>query len=404
MCPLPCGQISSNLVQNPADTKTIERHEHYIVISLSADERATYFQLFQMLMHQSLKLGQDAAKVAAKKGRRDRTRRMQDMATVSQTPEEALLICCSTSMSDVNGIQTATGRAQTVFGDICAEIEKHLRETFKKLMAALKEVFIYVKRNGEDGPLINPYLHAYLRHVQKNRLGDEAVKGVLDRAIGYAEALATAATLTPQSGKTVNKVQERKKYMKKKAAALEGQLHTFIDDARAFRFFSTIKDFVDNNRLPHCSGCGRRLRRAEETLIMGLCGHSSCAACFDKKQLQRAVRDECVSEDCGLAAPHHTAIRFSDFDRNASGTPQIWSSKIGALLKLLRDPKKIRPEDFVVIFVQFDRIKAALTGALKENRIQYSDGSAEGEIEDFKKGIGGKICVLDLDSAEAAGW
>ena len=372
--------------------------------SLSAAERATYFELFQMLMNQSLKLGQDAVKVAIP-GQRDRTKRMRDMAIVSKTPEEALLICCSTSAPDVNVVQTISNPSQTFFGGLYAEKEKHFQTVFKKLMDELKAVFVYVKLNGNDGPLVNPHFHAFLRHLQKNRFGDEAAKEVLDGAIGFAEMTAIGATSsTGNNGEDVNDLKKRKKYMKRKAAALEGLLHAFTEEARALRFFSSIKNFVDNNRFPHCSGCGRQLTKADESLILGLCGHSSCVVCFYSKRSKRAVQDECVSEDCGLSAPTHTAIRFSDFDRNASSSSQSWGSKIAVLLELLRNPTEIAPEDFVVIFVQFDRIKAALADALNHNRIQYSDGSVDGAIEEFKDGKGGKVCVLNLNSVEAAGW
>ena len=450
---------------------------HYEVVDLAAAERATYFELFQMLMSQPVNFfATEKPKCAKKPGRidgQDRTKRLQQMATSCSSPEEALLICCSTSMSTVNGIETHDRSASRVCKAILTEKKKCFAAEVQDLCENLTGIFELWQLGYFDDPVDNPHFYSFIRAVDNNIFGDVVGKAILDCVMGHARAVAlrTAVnskmippgarrlavlaktlwnSLPPPDKKAVKsksskraaaemaaqgdsvedqdeanssvhaaaaaqrsetksgppdlrELAPRKTFMYGSAAVLTNICLRIVEHLRGLRFFNAINGFVNVGRRPSCSKCGKKPRSAKEILIMGLCGHASCISCFKAKHAQRRLVGECVAFGCEAPAPRHSAFRLSNLNVASSHLPHPFGSKIDAVLELLQDTTRVGTEDQVVIFVQFNRVKAALIKALKDANITHLDGSHKHAVEDFKDGAV-TVCILDPESVNAAGW
>jgi hypothetical protein len=451
----------------------VELSHHYEVLDLSAAERATYFELFQMLMNQPLKFSAKDQPESAKAQELDRTKRLQEMASASRSPEEALLICCSTSMSIVNGVEAHDRSASRVCKAILAEKKHHFSAEAQNLYNNLIEVFELWELGYRDIPENNPHFYSFIRSVANNTFGDMVSQAILDRVMGYAQAKAevnvmqskmippgarrldvlvravwhtipaadkkkikaknskrTATKKVTQGesaedqtegdssmqgpkaqkkGETKNSPPDlrdpapRKAFMYGRAAVLTNLALRLVEHLRGLRFFAIIESYVNGGRHPKCSKCGRKEKHANKVLVMGLCGHASCIPCFEAQHTQRKLVDECVAEGCAAPAPRRSAFRLSYLNIATTHLPRPFGSKIDAVLKLLKDTKRVGTKDHVVIFVQFQRLKAALVKGLKDANITYLDGSHKHAVERFKNGAA-TVCILDPESVNAAGW
>jgi hypothetical protein len=195
----------------------------------------------------------------------------------------------------------------------------------------------------------------------------------------------------------------RTTFMYRSAAVLTNLSLRLIEHLRGLRFFHTVELYVNGGQMPSCSHCGTKRDEANEILIMGLCGHASCIPCFEEKQAQRKLVDECVAGGCEAPAPRHSAFLLSELNVATSHLPRPFGSKIEAVLKLLQDTKRIGTNDHVVIFVQFKRLKDALIEGLKDADITHVDGSHKHAVEKFKNGAA-TVCIFDPESVNAAGW
>jgi hypothetical protein len=439
------------LKQNPPDLTEVPLSIHYEVVSLSAAERATYFELFQLLMNRPMAFSKaDKIDKKVKEDQRDRTKRLVDMASTSRSPEEALLICCSTTMSTVNGIETHERTASKVCKAILAEKKKHFHATVQELTEQLIKIFELWQLGYEDEATVVPHFHSYIRSLHNNEFGDEVAKAVLDRVMAYARAVAVETAVkseltplgannatipgkvaagrlnTPVKGSTdeetdednsdqkeaaeekkcppdLTKLAPRQRFIFLAAAVLTTLSFRVVEHLRGLRFFNIVDGYVKHGRKPNCSECREKATDAKKTLIMGLCGHASCTGCFEKKHAQRKLLDECVAAGCEAPAHPHSAFRLSDLDRGTAHLQHPFGSKIDAVLELLQNEDRVGTDGRVVIFVQFVRLKAALIEGLKAVNIKFVDGSHKNAVEKFKKGQE-KVCILDPESVNAAGW
>ena len=377
---------------------------HYEVFDLAAAERATYFELFQILVNQPLKFRTNPKKKPDNAVTWDRTERLKDMASNSRSPEEALLICCSTSMSDVNGVEADDRSARKVCKAILAEQKKHFIARVQEFYELLKGPFQLWKDGPSDDAKDNPHFHSFIRSVQNNVFGDLDAKATLDRVMRRAKAVvdqtAESSQVTPRGIKTLR---GRTTFMYQAAATLTNHALLIVDHMRGIRIHNSISGFVNLSTLPSCSKCGKQSRNAEDVLIMGLCGHASCDACFETEHEPRTVMAECIAEGCEALAHRLSALRLSDLNTATSDLAHPFGSKIDAVLTLLQDTSRVGTEDHIVIFVQWQRLKAALIEALKDANIEFCDGSNKRAVEGFKNGEK-RVCILDPESADAAGW
>jgi hypothetical protein len=494
----------------------VEINHHYEVVDLSAAEQSTYLELFHILTNQPLKFtGKKTSKSTNSSDLNDeldRTKRLQDMASVSTSPEEALLVCCSTPLSTVNGVEAHDRTAKIVCKAILEEKKRHFSAEAHKLCRNLIQVFELWELGYTDTPTDNPHFYSFIRSVTNNVFGDMAAQEILDRVLGYAQANAKSIvsdteinpstarrfpvpveevcnkvpiadgksvkerktkrsaiekatpvesvvkqsdTATPvesvaeQSGTAIpiksvaeqsnvatpaksvvgqsntansrkgpiakdkgqteqgqpdlRDLPTRKKFMIEIAAALTNLALHLVEHVRGLRFNNIIEGYVNGGNCPKCSKCGKKEKHKNEILIMGLCGHASCITCFEAQHAKRKLVDECVAEGCAAPCSRRSAFRLSNLNTATSHLLRPFGSKVDAVLKLLKDSNRVRKTEYVVIFVQFARLKTALIEGLKAASITYLDGSHKQAVERFKTGRA-TVCILDPESVNAAGW
>ena len=374
----------------------MRRFDHFEVVSLSGAERATYFELFQNLTNRPIKMSGKE-----KKGQKsiDRTQRLLDMAGASKSAEDALITCSSTNMSHVNPVGATKKSDGVVCLSILKEKENQCLATYKELLNLFEKLFEYKARScPKDGPETIPAYFAFLRYVLRDQIGDEVARGLLDRAMGHA--LGAAGETEPST--TPVKSGIRRKEMSTQVGALNNLSLSFIEYVRGRRFFSAICHFVREDKLPRCAACCREMTVAHRPVIMGLCGHALCCACFEEKERQQESPYNCPVQGCEALAPRHSAIPMTDFKQGNPKCAPCFGSKIDAVLALLQDRTRVLEDDRVLVFVQFGRIKVALVEALEAHGIKFA--STTTQVEHFKRGDAGRVCVLDLESTDAAGW
>lgn len=395
---------------------------HYQVIHLNVAERAGYFELFQKLMSQPITFNTAQADKKESDKRQDlsdRTKRLLAMMHASRTPEEALLLACSTDMSFVNGLQDQTVSVAGICSSILLEKGARFQETVDDFVHCLAGVLELWEIHGPDDAKVIPHFHAYIRDVRENRFGDEVGRQIIHKAMIFATELAEdqaseTRLKAEDSGdpegrsaallKTTMELKTRKKQMYEKASTLTNLSLCIVEHIRGLRFFGGVDEFVHGHLRSTCAGCGQVLPSPDATIIVGLCGHASCEPCFNHKIMDRKLANECIAKDCGAAVPLHSAFRLSDFGHNSVATRAPYGSKIAAVLNLLGNGSQIAKDEYVLIFVQFDRLRVQLIGALQEASIRFADSSKAGDIERFKSGRMGQVCILDIDSPDAAGW
>ena len=395
------------------------------VVDLSAAERATYVELFQLLMNKPINFNtaknerneNGPAKLSTKAKKtteapQDRADRLEHMAACGRSPEEALLLAGSTSMAIVNAIRDQKISVTEICKAIVVEKQKNFCTTIEKLIKDATNVFELWVYHGDNNAEDIPHIHAFIRDVRENRFGDEIANQFIDRAMALAHAEAPSQASATQSASPAKDAKHKinmtlkaqKKEMWDKAGTLTNFSLSLVEHFRGIRFFAAISKYVEHGSLPRCAECKLVLDNPQDILLMGLCGHAYCGTCFAKGESERAITGECVTKGCGAAIPRHSAIPFSDFIRGNASTNGSYGSKVDAVVKLIEDVSRIPVQEHILVFVQFDRLKAELIKALNAARISFVNGSHKGKVDQFKKGEGGKVCILDIMSPDAAGW
>jgi site-specific DNA-cytosine methylase len=193
-----------------------------------------------------------------------------------------------------------------------------------------------------------------------------------------------------------------------------------VEQIRLRRVFKNIQTIISGEKLPECAGCCKTDRKLEELSILGICGHMACERCLSNKDVREHDPTGCLDRNCGGPASQHNlmaAAPFADIQRSSTTTA---NSKIDAVVKKVESilqseapfPEDNGEGDEILIFVQFSRVRAALIEALTKAGITYTDASiggakAIGLVEKFRTGKtegGARVLVLDINSADAAGW
>ena len=274
-----------------------------------------------------------------------------------------------------------------------------------------------------------PQIYNYLRSVQENRFGDWTVRALLDLVITCAEDTRkwTVAKSTedkkPKANAGAAKSQQhamrsdpeteplalselsRIEELKLRADSLTLWTIALISVVRERRFFIGTKDCLSGAEI-ECSSCGCRSRDYSNMLFMGRCGHVGCEQCCSSQNGSLTLLSRCPDQQCGSKTSLSSTIKASDLTTAIpSELVRQHGSKMVAISRLL---SRIPKAEKVLIFVQFPRIIMALKAMLAARRIKFADttksSGAEGEVELFQKDSTCNVCVLQLDSVNAAGW
>ena len=183
-----------------------------------------------------------------------------------------------------------------------------------------------------------------------------------------------------------------------------------IEQIRLRRVFKNIQTLISGEALPGCAGCCQTGQKPENLVILGICGHIACKRCLNNKNMRAHDASGCLDRNCGGPGNQHNLIEAAPFaDIQKSSTPTT-NTKMDAVVEKVKEILKQPGSDAILVFVQFSRVRAALIEAFETKGIDFEDAST-GEkdvinvVEAFRKGTGdARVLVLDINSADAAGW
>ena len=215
-------------------------------------------------------------------------------------------------------------------------------------------------------------------------------------------------------------VKLRRAEMKARCEDLSTITIEMVEQIRLRRVFENIQALITNEPLPGCAGCCETDQKLEELFILGICGHIVCQTCLENVGLREHNPTGCLDRNCGGPANKHNLIEAAPFANIQTSVTTTTNSKMDAVVKKVKEilqpvaplPKGKGKGDAILIFVQFARVRTALIAALMTAGIIFTDASIGGAdaievVEDFRKGEakgGARVLVLDIDSADAAGW
>lgn len=400
------------------------RHDHFEKIELTAPERAAYHECYLVLANQGVKMGkrvtQDKKQAQASL---TRTERVVEHITASESPEEALISVCSTMPEFARERSSSSPYYDTI-----KEKEALIRQKVDDILSDLRGAF-WIISHFQDRIQDIPDIHNYIQSVQENRFGDATVRALLDLVIAHAEDTKkwTVARLIKNKEPTGKVSAEKKQQyvlrsddanepenlsekpraedLKLRADSLTAWTIALTDLVRERRFFIGTERCQSGTEI-ECSSCGRRTNDYSTMLFMGRCGHAGCKPCYLGLQGPCGLSDQCPDTNCGSKSLKSSTVMASDLTIALSeDVVREHGSKMVAIANLLlRLPKGEK----ALVFVQTERIITALRKVLGAHGIKYADTvnspRAAAEVDRFQKAPTCKVCLLQLDSANAAGW
>jgi hypothetical protein len=384
-------------------------------------------------MNQSVKKARRAGakKKKAPQAEPTRTEQILDHIAASALPEDALVTLCSTMPAFA---------AKQLAGSTCRgtikEKENLIAVKVREILSELIGAFWIISRFGDEIEAI-PDIYNYLRSVQKDRFGDRAIRSFMDRVVAYAKenkkwTVAKATKDKKPKGKGEEKRLQyamrmdsanephgllpkyRTEDLKLRADSLISWTIALTDLLRQRRFFIGMDRCLSGAEL-ECSFCRNRFQDYSTMLFMGRCGHAGCQQCYENTAL-----DKCIDPKCGSKTLPSSTVRASDL--TAASSSQL-TREHGTKMVAITDVLVRVPEgEKVLIFVQFPRITTALKAILLARDIRFADttdsrkAAAAANVDKFKRCdqdcISKKcvhdphcnVCILQLDSVDAAGW
>jgi hypothetical protein len=363
------------------------------------------------------------AQTRADNSENSRTDRIAAHISASELPEDALITVCSS----MPGFAITQQSSVTPCHDTVMEKQSLILRIMQDILSELRGAFWIISFYGDEIADI-PDIYNYLRSVQENRFGDATLSESLGFLFAYAQETQewTVASLMEKKKPIGNVSSAKRKEYDMRTATEEPQnlpKPARIDDLKLRADRSTaltlvLNDVVGERRFfagagrclageeIKCSHCGKRSRDYSTMLFMGRCGHAGCQDCYHDKNRLGQSSGQCVDQQCGSKASASSLVAASDLTVALdSEWKQKHGSKMYAITELLlRIPK----DEKVLIFAQFGRIMAALKKILGARGMLFADTTearaAAANVQRFKDNPDCKVCILQLDSANAAGW
>jgi site-specific DNA-cytosine methylase len=400
---------------------------HTEVCHLSTMEQITYLEVYQRLMSQGTIFNDTYS--LEQLSEMSRQQRIGACISMSRGPEDALVSCCS----DMRGSMQSCA-------DILDDKKNDVAFTIGKLYGELKDIFHYamVQTDAQDLKESNTHFLSYKLRVYNKDFGDETTAALVDMLMFLAHQ-AQPRPKPSTKALTKKEIRARTKEMKSLAEDLNTYTTQLVDEIRSLRFFRNVVRGLKGQEELNCAGCARGAALGKSNII-GTCGHVACDTCLGSEDRARDNPDSCVAPSCSATALPHHIIRASRFSTTSISTENETDSRSSAVVKKIEWISE-DPNNKILIFVQLPRIAAALLDALDQSPVEYTDVTnlrppkankkksrkkappgpkttanttprpraktktkLNGQVEAFKKGKGGQVCVLMLESADAAGW
>ena len=411
--------------QNVAEIDEIPYSESVCMISLPAVERAIYMELETHL--KSLEMNSMTAQKSKRKSTGDRESRMQRILEESDSGEEALLKCCChfnmsssfTALETIDDIILLRMSEKSRLEDeMIISLASAFRQHHNILLHQPDWNMVTVTGKGE----IHDALHVFLRDVK----GMKSVPHGADIEINARICTLVAkgenqdeSNPSFESCKFDNNVDEADEAnLFNMKHALRNHMHLvrsltkeLCGRIRSLRYIQNIRKFQLANEIFKCSMCEREISGSDTDHSIGVlscCGHAGCIDCL------RSFANEgrcIVSDCCARVSTSHIAStdRLGVNNEMSSGR---FGRKLTSVVQKIQEILSNGNDDRIIVFCQFDDLKALFADALQASHIQSLQvkGTVAQQINTlmiFQKDIPDKgdprVLLLKMDDEQSAG-
>lgn len=369
--------------QNKAEIDEIPWESHSLRVHLPSAELAIYFELKTHL--DSLDISKAVVRRDRKDGttkkseaKSDREQRRETALQSSDSPDEALLKCCShfamSSLLDSNPTS-----AMEAINEVIKLRRRELGKVIHKMTDALVDAYrqrqtilasqpdwssIDRAGAGEVLDALEPYLQLVKREDSVLNGADKDVHEEICRIQRRASELA--------AGKAVKAIKRNMCDLRVLKVKLRDHMSDVRTDGkelcgriRSLRYMRAVGEFQKRSTSWSCDACGLETIPHGQVGILTCCGHVGCVTCLES----RAGRSICVESLC------QAKVNMSHFVKGSHlglGREVEKSGRFGRKLTLLAARVKLITEkqnERVIVFCQFDDLQKTVLEALKEVRV-----------------------------------
>lgn len=395
--------------QNVPEIPAIPWSTHILGVELSAVERAVYLECKMLAESRS----EHVRQAAQTRFNTDQNGRLNEVLDKNDTFEAALVKRCS--YFDVQPKWSTAKHPLDTVHNVIHHRQQLLNELVDTIKRDLRCATWLFKADGAN----NPFFQSLEDSVRTHDFGDGEVsttaEALLDDALGswtgddwkefWARPGDKASQLPPLPPR-----QDWPKVLREIVKTLRTNLFHWVDHARALRFMTTAQLFQQPNHVTLCDACGHRSEEASTHCMLAKCGHIVCQPCSERGLLN----DYCPVELCRSPVAAKNFIGEVHFGTYAADRPvQLGGRKVEELITLLTDPRRIDPDDKVLVFVQFREMAKAIATALREAALPFlelNDEEGRGVEEKIKRFTTvetgrpeARILLLRLGTKNAAG-
>lgn len=392
--------------QNVAEIDEIPFEEHQCVVELPPAERAIYMELETHL--KSLEMNSKNAQKSKRKSTGDRDSRMQKILQDSESGEEALLKCCSHF-----NMSSSSSAALKTLDDIIKLRETEKRNLEKEMTLAAAAAYRQRRRvldfqpdwisvtttgKGEVQDALGVFLAEVdskqsVPHGADDEINDHVTcivkqgerdfhanptlldsffsdTGDCESGADMSTKVTTKKTASPHDGA----IDEVELFAMKQA--LRNHMHLVRSFAkelcgrtRSLRYIVHIRQFqrnaIGNESKFKCAKCPINQVVMDEMGVLSCCGHTGCLNCLRRQ----SGEGQCVVPDCSarVSTAHIVAAGMLGLDCKESCGGRF-GRKLTAVVQKVKEIIEDRG-DRVIIFCQFDDLKAKMREALSTSNI-----------------------------------
>jgi SNF2-related domain len=414
------AEFIDRFVRKNTSLVDVQQQRYYTKVKLPAPQRALYHESYLKLINHGVKMGCRLSKIPPS----TRSDQLDEQIGISQSPEDALITFASTmpefaiEKPNSKPCESTIAEKQSLIVNLVEQIAEEIRGAFW-LMAHYKDKVQNI-----------PFIYHYLRSVQENRFGDATVRHLLDLVFAHASntrkwTLASGMEDKNKNSKAASTDEGKFQYasrgdaanaplslsqaaraddLRMRADTLTSWTIKLTDLIREMRYFVGTKRCMSSERIK-CASCKIRTNDYGRMLFMGRCGHVACNQCCFTQSGEPTQLSHCLNLDCGSKTSQSTAILAAELI-SPINSPRVrkHGSKLVAITDLLA---QIPSGEKILVFVQFPRILAALKSILLEMKIGFADTDLKGasaEVQRFKETQECRVCLLQIDNVNAAGW
>jgi SNF2-related domain len=437
--------------QNVAEIDEIPFEEHMCSVKLPPVERAIYMELETHL--KSLEMNSKTAQKSKRKSTGDRESRMQRILQDSETGEEALLKCCShfnmsasfTALETIDDIiQLRESEKQSLETEMIQSLAAALRQQRKILTSQSDWSTVKITGKGEVQDALGVFLNEVLSkksvpHGADDEINDHVSALVLQggkhfeaNPNEYDSYFAAHGQDSDDDDDDKNQNKRKKSSKKQKTSidettlfemkhALRNHMHFVRSLAkelcgriRSLRYIQHIRRLQINEKENEkgfiCTMCQKDIQGAKSTIgVLSCCGHAGCIDCLRKQ----AYEGLCIVPNCcaRVSCAHIASADRLGLDNDDSRSGQF-GRKLTALVSKVKEIMNNKNDDRMIIFCQFDDLKAKVLEALSASNIKSMEvkGSVVQQIntlsifqKDKPEKTDPRVLLLKMDDEQSAG-